>query len=64
MTDRPGSRCKMEGQLLEACKDLSTSGRRMATWVEGGVEADEALYGTLLAWRSRRAGKEGRVGGL
>lgn len=57
MTDRPGSRYKMEGQLLEACKDLSASGRQMATWVGEGVEADEALWGTLLAWGSERKGR-------
>ncbi len=30
MTDKDGSEYKMEGQLLEACKDLSVSGRRLA----------------------------------
>lgn len=44
MTDKLGSRHKMEGQLLETCKDLSTSERQLATAeLEGELRSNEAL---------------------
>ncbi|GAA6231266.1 uncharacterized [Lates japonicus] len=44
MTDKLGSRHKMEGQLLETCKDLSTSERQLATAeLEGELRPNEAL---------------------
>lgn len=51
----------MEGRLPEACEDLSTSGRRMATSGRGGVEADEALLRGSVS--REKQGGEGRKGG-
>lgn len=69
MTDRPGSRYKLVGQLQRAaCEDLSTSGRWMAAGGGGVGETDEALAGILMEWGvgvrlGWRGGEGGRAGG-